>query len=303
MLLEISIIFIYVAIRYEREAEMDFERAEKDSRFFDYCHYEYHPSDYVDKFTSMNLLLNSFEHSGCDDRFTALIAAIRNAIGLDNTVWGVKNNGAEGKAELKWEFYFYNYKKRNPDITVTKVLDAIRPIVRSNIKMNEKLPYFMFSIDITKDLDDINCVHLYFPGCDRDGGQCYNYSNSGVFLENSYLFFDAKTELAKVANKIKNTPIIDFTTINPRKILRPEYAKCYTICVSNKKTADCIYYSRIDVDLFKKFLIEFDYPKDIIDFISAHYDDVKHLLTDVGFDYFLKDGKLKIHKSGYYGTF
>lgn len=282
---------------------MDFERAEKDSRFFDYCHYEYNPSDFLGKFTSLNLLLNSFEYSGCDGRFVALIEAIRNAIGQDNTVWGVKKSTVEGKTEMKWEFYFYNYKKRNPDITVTKVLDAIRPIVNSNVKMNERLPYFMFSIDITKDLEDINSVHIYFPGCDREGGQCYNYSNSGVFLENNYLFFDAKTELTKVANKIKNTPIIDFTVIDPRKVLCPEYADCFTICISNKKTADCIYYSRINMDQFKRFLIDFGYPKEIIEFVSANHEDLKHLLTDIGFDYFIKDGKLKIHKSGYYGTF
>ena len=130
--------------------------------FFDFCLWEYKPHiPYENKFRSANLLFHSFKVMGVDERVFDLVQAIRQGIGFAHTVWGLKQRGEE----IAWEFYFYDYRRRERERSMTRLLDIISPFVRCEIEPNENYFYFMFSIDITRDLisgiKDVEEIHMY----------------------------------------------------------------------------------------------------------------------------------------------
>ena len=109
--------------------------------YFNYCWWPYTPVAPVEnKFRPVTLLFHSFDLAGVDERAFQLVQTIRQAIGPSRTVWGTKWLGDR----LVWEFYFYDYQRQERHVPITRVLEAIRPIVRCDVPVNESLPYFMF---------------------------------------------------------------------------------------------------------------------------------------------------------------
>lgn len=271
-----------------------------------YCLWEYsrgRPS--ADKFRSVNLLFQSFDLAGVDTRAFDIVEAIRGAIGAFRTVFGVKL--LQGR--LAWEFYFYDYKRREREVSISRVLEAIRRLARCAVQANERLPYFMFSLDIDGELAagrrDMDVVHMYVgnPGSSVSSGIAYALRGGGTTLENFYFFFDAASQLDQAAGKICSSAYFDETRMALDEVLVPELRTCQTICVANKQTHDCVYFSGIDVDQLLLFLRRLQYPGAIVSFVQQNRDNLDHLLFDVGFDYRTEGGKLAVLKSGYYGVF
>jgi hypothetical protein len=271
-----------------------------------YCLWEYSravPAE--DKFRSVNLLFHSFEHARVDERAFDIVDAIRDAIGAFRTVFGVKLVNER----LAWEFYFYDYKRRDREVSISKVLAAIEPYMHCPVHANESLPYFMFSIDLDHEIAAAKChldvVHMYVgnPGSTVSSGIAYALREHSTTLENFYFFFDAATQLDEAADKIACSAHYDSTRVPMDQILVPELRKCQTICVANKQTHDCVYFSGIDVEQLLYFLVRFGYPQTIVSFVRENRANLDHLLFDVGIDYRVDDGKLKALKSGYYGIF
>jgi len=153
-----------------------------------YCLWEYSPAvPAEDKFRSVNLLFQSFDYAGIDARAFDIVDAIREAIGPFRTVFGVK----QLEDSLAWEFYFYDYKRRQREVSISRVLEAIRPLARCDLAINESLPYFMFSLDVDAELAggrrDIDVVHMYVgnPGSTVSSGIAYALRAQGTTLENS----------------------------------------------------------------------------------------------------------------------
>src|SRR5262245_24569531 len=114
-------------------------------RYYNYCWWDYQPLAPTEhKFRPVSLLFHAFEVAGVDRCPCEVVEVLRNALGPFRTVWGTKWYGNR----LAWEFYFHDYQRRERDVSITRVLDVIRPYVASDIRVNERLPYFMFSIDI-----------------------------------------------------------------------------------------------------------------------------------------------------------
>jgi hypothetical protein len=271
-----------------------------------YCLWEYSravPS--VDKFRSVNLLFQSFDQAGIDPRAFAIVEAIREAIGPFRTVFGVKLL----QDRLAWEFYFYDYRRRSREVSITRVLDAMRPLAPCAVRVNESLPYFMFSLDLDAELAagrrEMDVVHMYVgnPGSSVSSGIAYALRRGGATLENFYFFFDAASQLDQAAGKICSSAYFDDTRMALDEVLVPELRGCQTICVANKQTHDCVYFSGIDVGQLAFFLERLRYPAAIVDFVERNRGNLDHLLFDVGFDYRAEAGALKILKSGYYGVF
>lgn len=271
-----------------------------------YCLWEYPPpAPAVDKWRSVNLLYQSFELAGIDARAFDIVDALRDGIGPFRSVYGVK--WMQGR--LGWEFYFYDYLRRDREVSATRVLQALRPWVGSEVALNEALPYFMFSLD----LDDetargdkaIDVIHMYVgnPGSAVSSGIAYGVRADATTLENFYFFFDAQVEMPAVARKIESSAVVDLTRIGIDEILVPELRDCRTICVANKRSHDCIYFSGVTVEQLLFFLRRLDYPAETIGFVQRHRTRLDHLLFDVGFDYAERDGRLAVLKSGYYGVF
>lgn len=283
-----------------------FEYTTDQDVFFDFCLWEYRPvAPYQNKLQSANLLFHSFDVTGADERMFKLVQAIREGIGLSHTVWGVKQLGDD----IRWEFYFYDYRRRERERSITKVLEIIRPFIRCEVKPNENHHYFMFSIDISDDLiakaKDLEEIHMYVGnvGSTVSSGICYSLKNEGTRLENFYFFFDAKTQGDEIFGKVVNSAYIDTTVIKIDQILWPEMRDCKVIVVANKQGNDAVYFSRINVDQLIFFLKKMRYPMELVSFIEGNRSKLDHLLYDVGYDYKMDGKDLMILKSGYYGIF
>ncbi|HVC84592.1 MAG TPA: hypothetical protein VNC12_05005 [Solirubrobacteraceae bacterium] len=283
-----------------------FEYATSADPSLNYCLWEYsaaQPAD--DKFRSLNLLLQSFDHAGLDLRACDIVEAIRDAIGPFRTVFGVK----QLPARLAWEFYFYDYRRRQREVSIARVLEAIRPFVRCDLRVSESLPYFMFSLDLDAELAagrrDMDVLHMYVgnPGSTVSSGVAYAMRAASTTLENFYFFFDAASQLAEAAKKICNSAHFDDTWLPVDAVLVPELRECKTICVANKQTHDCVYFSGVDVRQLLWFLERLAYPQAIVSFVRDNLSNFDHLLFDVGFDYRMQAGELTVLKSGYYGVF
>ncbi len=202
-----------------------FEYAGAQDIFFDFCLWEYKPViPYENKFRSVNLLYHSFDFLGVHERILELVQAIRKGIGFSHTVWGLKQLGEK----IAWEFYFYDYGRRERERSITKLLDIINPFVRCEIKPNENHFYFMFSIDVTNDLisgtKDLEEIHMYVgnPGSTVSSGICYSLTNQATKLENFYFFFDAQKEMDEIIAKVVCSAYVDSTKIDINRILWPE---------------------------------------------------------------------------------
>lgn len=283
-----------------------FEYATRDDPALNYCLWSYAPvAPSEDKFRSINLLLQSFDCAGLDDGACAIIDAIRDGIGPFRTVFGVKL--IDGR--LAWELYFYDYARRERSVSMTRVLDAIRPLAACPVRPNENLPYFMFSLDLDDALArgrrDLDVIHMYIgnPGSSVSSGIAYALTPAGPRLENFYFFFDADSQMREIARKVASSAWFDETALPLDAVLWPELRRCRTICVANKQTHDCIYFSGVDVGQLLWFLERLGYPAPIVDFVRENRCRLDHLLFDVGFDYRVEDGRLQVLKSGYYGVF
>lgn len=265
-------------------------------RFYDYCHFEYKPGNVPkDKLRSADLLIHSFKSAKCGKQFYDFIDILRQKFGVNNTVWGIKKND-ENPA---WEFYFYNPEKKDSRINISNFIKVSKKFFSADMKVNENVPYFMFSVDITKKLfksKKLQGLHVYVDNS-------YFLDKTGMTLENQYSFYQPKREKKGLVFDIKKSAIIDFTKIKLSEILWSRLIDCYSICRSHKRKNDAIYYSRINIDQFIIFLKKLNYPNKLISFIEKNKQKLNHLYYDVGFDYSMENNKLKIIKSGYYGTF
>lgn len=277
-----------------------------DAPCFNYCLWPYEPRMPVaGKFAGVNLLYHSFAVAGINPRAYDLVDTIRACLGPFRTVFGIK--WAAGR--FSWEFYFYDYARREREVSIGRVLDAIRPIAPCSIRVNENLPYFMFSLDVDDALvsggREIDVVHMYVgnPGSTVSSGIAYGVRAASTTLENFYFFFDAETQAADAAAKIACSARLDATLVDIDRILHPEFRACRTICVANKQTADTVYFSEVDVDQLLCFLRELDYPSSTIRFVETNRAMLDHLRYDVGFDFTVEGPDIRTVKGGIYGVF
>jgi hypothetical protein len=274
--------------------------------FLDFCLWDYKPvAPYKNKFRPATLLFHSFDVLGVNERMYDLVHAIRQGIGFSRTVWGLKQR----VGSIAWEFYFYDYRRRQRERSITKILNIMSPFIRCEIKPKENYFYFMFSIDINNaiisETGNLDEIHMYIgnPGSTVSSGICYSLTNSGTRLENFYFFFDAKKQMEDILGKMACSAYIDSRAIPIDEILWPEMKGCGVIVVANKQGNDAIYFSRINIGQLIFFLKRMSYPKELISFIEENRSKLDHLLYDAGYDYRMEGKELVILKSGYYGIF
>jgi len=273
---------------------------------YDFCLWEYRPpAPSAGKLKSVNLLANSFEAEEIGGRAFDMVAAIRAGLGESRCVWGVKEEGGR----ISWEFYFYDYDRIERTRSVPRVLELIRPWVPCEVEVGDRQPYFMFSLDLgrpqlveARALDEVQ-VYIGNIGGTVSSGICYEVSREEARMKNVYYFFDARTEMENIVGKMTSSIHLDAPGLNLDSILWPELRDCQIIVVANKQQRDGVYFSRISVDRLLVFLERLRYPAEHVRFVAENRGRLDHLLYDVGFDYRVKNGRLEIVKSAYYGVF
>lgn len=282
------------------------EVATATDHFNNYCLWEYSPiTPPSGKFRSSTLLFHSFLVEHANENAFRLVSLIRDSFGIGNTVWGVKRIDDL----LKWEFYIYDYRRRDRERSISKFVEAIIPIAKCSVPVNDNPHYFMFSVDIDNQLlseaRELDEIHMYVGnvGSNVSSGISYSVTRDGNRLENLYNFFRPKEHRDDIIGKICCSGFTDAHKIDLDSILWPELANCSTICLANKQNNDCIYFSGITVDQLLFAMNKLDYPSKIVSFINENRSSLDHLLYDFGIDYTLSNGRMVVVKSGYYGTF
>jgi hypothetical protein len=282
------------------------EYSKANDLFFDFCLWEYKPTvPWENKLRSSNLLFHSFDVMGLDERARDLVRSIREWAGLSRTVWGMKHQGNR----IFWEFYFYDYRRRQRQRSITGFLDRFRDLIPCEVRANENLNYFMFSVDIDQDLisrgKKLDEIHMYVgnPGSTVSSGICYSLTNGGTRLENDYFFFDARRQMPEIRDKAACSAFFDEKAVRIDQILWPELLDCTVIVVANKQYNDGVYFSRVNVDQLIFFLRRTGWHGEMVSFVEKHRSGLDHLFFDVAFDYRMEKGHLTIQKSACFGIF
>jgi hypothetical protein len=123
----------------------------------------------------------------------------------------------------------------------------------------------------------------------------------GLRLANFYFFFDARKEMEEIAAKVGCSAHHDLRGLPVSGILRPELLDCGVIVVANKKLHDGVYFSRIKIDPLIGFLEREGFPADLVNFAKEYRNGLDHMLYDVGIDYIVERGAVRVLKSAFYG--
>tara|TARA_R110002096_G_scaffold26518_10_gene81791 strand:- start:14889 stop:15749 length:861 start_codon:yes stop_codon:yes gene_type:complete len=282
------------------------EQATPQDYYYNYCWWPYQPQAPTDgKIRASSLLFHSFALTGVFAPARQICETMRTEIGCFRTVYGVK--WAEGK--LSWEYYLYDYKRENRNVSMSRVFQALQPHLECSVPFPEDRPYFMFSFDLDPDLmkttPRVDKVNMYIgnPGSTVSSGISYGLTPEKTEMENLYFFFDARSQMSEVLEKLRCSAFHRGDDFVIENVLHKELRNCHTICLANKRNRDTVYYSGVGVQQLRWFLEAFNYPAEITDFVAAHQHQLDHLLFDVGFDYQVVDGRAKAVKSGFYAVF
>ena len=282
------------------------EFAERADRQYDFCLWDYPaPAHFEGKLRSVNLLNNSFASEKIGQGAHEVVAAIRSALGDARTVWGIKQEGGR----ISWELYFYDYARRQRSRSITRLLEIIRPWIACDLQVSENREYFMFSLDLdarllsgTARMTELQ-MYIGNVGSTVSSGICYAVTREAVTMKNFYFFFDARRQAHEIIEKVRSSAYLDLATFDIDSVLWPELRVCQTIVVANKRGHDGVYFSRIAIDQLLFFLRRMGFPPAQIAFAELHRARLDHMLFDVGIDYCMENGALKILKSAYYGVF
>ncbi len=148
---------------------------------------------------------------------------------------------------------------------------------------------------------------MYFgnPGSSVSSGIAYTVGANpdGNILENFYFFFDAARQMEEVRGKVACSAFLAPAAVDIDAILWPELRECQVLVVANKRFNDAVYFSRIDVRQLGIFLERLGYPEPLAALVRDEGARLDHMLYDVGIDYRVEHGAVRILKSGFYGVF
>ena len=282
------------------------ERMKSGDPFRNYCHWPYDPPASGSGKLRPSVLLykavNEMPHSAW---VTNSLQAIQHGIGDFRSVYGIKRIADQWALEI----YIYDYERQDRLVSIERLQEATDGLLRFPQIADPRLPYFMFSFDLTENAARQNgvldVVHIYIgnPGSQVSSGIAYEFSARGRQLENFYFFFDAQKQQKDIVDKLECSVYCDTWRISLDELYRPELRDCQTICLANKRTCDTIYFSGVDIDQLLFFLNWQQYPDDYIRFVEERHHELDHLLYDVGVDYRANGGQIEFVKHGFYGVF
>lgn len=252
------------------------------------------------------MLQASFEIAGVADVLPPIVEAVRARLGRFATVWGIKH--VQGR--LSWEFYVYDYARRERAVPSADVLDALRPLLEVTAPTADDAPWFMFSFEIDEAIArrqaPLDRLDLY-TGLPSDGvsaGICHGLGPEGLELRNLYWFHDAATQRDDALAKALATPRFDGRRVAPDAVFWPEMDSAQILVVSQKRFFDGVYFSRIDAAAALAFLQRAGFPPALIAWTERNLPALSHHLFDAGCDHAVApDGTLGIAKGGVYGVF
>ncbi len=277
--------------------------AEPDDQLADFCLWPYEPlAPTARGLRSEAVLWAAAQLDPAGAMLTAVIRALQDELGRGQIVWGIKQ--ADGR--LSYELYFYDYARAERRVSLQRVLGCLAPFAPSRLSIPDGRPYFMFSIDIEpqglearRPIDEVN---LYFgnPSSDLSSGLSYRLTAAGLEFANLYHFFHTREDAAALRRKLVTSARLDAAEGVADLLLDPHKLGMVTV-IANKRHSDGIYYSRVRAPQLADFIADHGYPPPLVGFVQAHLNRFAHLYFDLGVDYAMVDGRLKVHKTAVYG--
>ena len=274
----------------------------------DFCLWPYEPRALksAQALRGVSILRRAAEIAACGDSYGALIASVQRAIGPFRTVWGVKWNGAALSSEL----YFYDYARLEREVPFASLRQAMKQHIAVSDCVDDSIPYFMVSVEAPMNPGAFphraNSVDLYIgnPGSAVSSGICYELRPGAKELKNFYFFFDRASAWEDIQAKLACSAQVPPVRMSFDDLLLPWLTDCRVVVVANKRNADALYFSGIDVDQLILFLRHFRYPPALIGYVETERNNFRHLQFDAGFDFRLDaEGRLRVQKSGFYNVF
>ncbi len=286
--------------------ELFTERMKSGDPYFNYCHWPYEPAaSGTGKLRPSVLLFKAVSEMPHAAWVSRILQGIQRGLGEFRSVYGIK------RIDRQWalEIYIYDYERQGRSVSIERLEEATTGLLRFPRTADPRLPYFMFSFDLTEYAAQqhgvLDVVHVYIgnPGSQVSSGIAYEFSASGRQMENFYFFFDAQTQQKEIVDKLECSVYCDAWRVSLDDLYRPELRSCQTICLANKRTCDTIYFSGVDIDQLLFFLNWQQYPNDYIQFVEERHHELDHLLYDIGVDYRANGGQIEFVKHGFYGVF
>ena len=274
---------------------------------FDYCLLPYTPqTTSPNDLMSVNLLRWSWQAHGVLAEGEALLERLRTGLGPGQLVWGIKQR-TNHPDTTSWELYFYRRPHNPPDYTLARVAQLFAPI-RVEGAIPEHWPWLMFSVELNVhqlrgERPCTSSVYLASSGLSyklREGAP--------PEMENHYLFRDPQTGIDDILARMQASVHARPQPLALARILPPQLMRCLHVCVANKRTADAVYWSRLDIHQLGFFLQRHAWPETLRQKIVEFSLLFAHLQWDVGADFQATDGDdtdlgFTFIKSGIYGSY
>ena len=280
---------------------------------FDYTLRPYVPgADPLGRLRSTVLLYQLLAASEQKPAWRALIAGLRERLGLHRTIWGAKL--VDGRLGVELYFYFRSLSSARahreaaetiPEpITFAQISDALAPTLRIAPTHPAHAPAIMVSVDVNDDVlarGEIDELHVYLQS-----GLSWNVRVDGTEHANHYAFFElAETDRLRALIEHQANGLLHASAcgVNLAQLLLPPLFDCRTLCLAAKRSADGIYFAGIDTAQLRWFVERFGWPESTRTFLTEHGDGFAHVRWDVGLDFVATAAGPRWVKSGLYGTF
>jgi hypothetical protein len=276
----------------------------------DYILTEYAPRvDPAGRLHPAALLRFALRRESLLDRAWPIAEALRKWLGTDKTVWGLKH----GPSGFAVELYFYNFVANAPGrnrASATALAEVLRPWLRVEGSVDESLPYFMCSVEISADAIDRRLAppwRVYLGTGDVNRTQAgFSYRAEAVdryVTENHYWFYKAADprEIEDAIRRVRASPRAG-SGDREAALAPPWLRECHTICFAVKPRHDGLYFSRIGSEQLVRFLKGHPFGAPYVEVLEAEADGFAAIRWDLGFDFTVASGsgradvqKLAIH--------
>jgi hypothetical protein len=236
----------------------------------------------------------------------AIVLRIRAFWGRFNTVWGLKST----HGDLGLELYFYDYDRAERQTKISTFLRAFPDLFAPSFTIEDAIPFFMCSIEFNAEDagllaagKPLTTLDLYTDGFGgtTSAGLCHAWDGVNLTLKNIYRFYDSRPDRAEITSamaasartsRIKNIP--------PE--LCPGAWQEEIFVFAQKRSSDCVYFSRINIQVTHELCAKFAFSPEIVRFLANQKANLAHHLFDVGIDYTVSSGGAALPaKAGLYG--
>ncbi|MEL6342698.1 MAG: hypothetical protein AAFV53_06170 [Myxococcota bacterium] len=257
------------------------------------AHRDYVLTDYepvvspVGRLQPVSLFRHALRGAGWLEAVWPICEVLRQAVGPDRTVWALKF-GADG---LGVEFYLYNNQANDPvgPLSIAPVADALAPLGAFPQRCEERIPYFMWSFEVTIQgllAGRFSPIRLYLDTGEtlrEPGGFSYRLEGGAAILENHYSFYKPDTELEDARRRLARSPRSGRPSAW-RGLMPVWLCDCHTICYAVKPRRDGLYFARLQTAPLARFLRRV-HKRELSAVLDAHAHDFAHCVWDLGFDF------------------